>query len=60
MSDLKTFSVEIKVHFLDVQAIDIDEIVAKHEVESMLQRTSIKGMNLVSGGQVINIEEVEE
>ena len=57
-AELKTFKIEMDIHLLEVGEIDVDEIVAKDQVDRMVERVKYLDSELITGGEVKSLHEV--
>ena len=57
-AELKTFKIEMDIHLLEVGEIDVDEIVAKDQVDRMVERVEYLDSELITGGEVKSLHEV--
>ena len=59
-AELKTFKIEMDIHLLEIGEIDVDEIVAKDQVDRMVERVEYLDSELITGGEVKSVHEVVE
>lgn len=56
--NFKTFKVEMYVHLLDDGSIDVDNMVAKDQVDRMVERVECLDTELITGGKVRSVRDV--
>lgn len=60
MSSVKKFKIEAEIFLYDIGDIEVDEIVAKDQANRAFERASQYDSELLTSGNILNIEEVEQ